>query len=192
MKALHLNIASKPHRDFGPVYTVAIVAGVITLLLMINNGQAAYRYLVNTRQTRAELARIEAEISREGQAAASIEASIARVDVKSLTAQTSYINTQIADRAFSWSQLLDDLERVVPRDVRLNSLNPAFDEKTRMIKLSMQFHGKTHNGLVNLLQAMLADPRFQSTFPTSESRNEDGSYSFQVSTMYRPVLGGSR
>lgn len=186
MKAIHLNVASKPYHDFGPTYTVAIAVAVLTGLLMVNNGQAAYRYLIETKETREEIARIQAETAREEQRARQVEASVASIDVKQLTAETKYINAQIVDRAFSWSQLLDDLEQVVPRDVRLTSLNPALEEKTGLIRLAIQARGKNHDGLVTMLRKLQANPKFQDAFPTSESRIEDGTYIYIISAMYKP------
>jgi type IV pilus assembly protein PilN len=189
VKAIHLNLASKPYRDFAPVYTVAIALAVLTALLMINNVTVAYRYLVNTRETREEIARIEAETRREQQAAGAVEAQIARTDLKGLHTQATFINSHIADRAFSWSALLDDLERVMPAGVRLTSLNPAVDPKTGLVKLSMNLRGRSHNGLVDLLEALLADTKFEQSFPQSEVRGDDGTYVFIVTTTYKPSAG---
>ena len=185
MKAIHLNVASKPYRDVGTLYTALIAVAALTALLMINNAQAAYRYLVDTKETRAEIARVENETRREQERTRQLQTTIKSIDVKRLTAETRYINNQIVDRAFSWSQLLDDLEQVLPRDVRLTSLNPALDEKTGLISLSLNARGKNHDGLVALLRNIQRDPKFSDAFPSTETKMEDG-YLYIVSAMYKP------
>lgn len=185
MKTLHLNLASRPYRDYTPVYVVAIVLALITGFLMINNIQTAWRYVGNTEETRAEIARVEAEAANETRAAETLERSAAGINVRALAAETEYINAQIAERAFSWSNLLDTMERVLPRNVRLMTLNPTIHPEGG-VDLAITARSKAHDGMINMLRTMLADPHFSDAFPGNISQNEDGSYSFTLSTTYRP------
>lgn len=185
MKTLHLNLASRPYRDYTPVYAVAIVLTLVTGFLMVNNIQTAYRYFVNTKETRAEIARVEAETGNEGRAAEALEKSAAGINVRALAEETEYINVQIAERAFSWSNLLDTMERVLPREVRLVTLNPnILPDGT--VSLSIIARAKSNDGMVTFLRNMLANPHFSDPFPQAENQNDDGSYSFSLTTTYRP------
>jgi type IV pilus assembly protein PilN len=185
LKAFHLNLASRPHRDNSRLYTAAIVLGVLTLILMANNIQAAYKYLVNTRETREHIARVQAQSAKEEQLAAAAEQQAAAIDVKSLNARTTYINDQIANRAFSWSRLLDNLEQVLPRDVRFVAINPSVDKQGN-VELQLTARSKNHDGLVNLLQNMNEHPKFDQAFPQSQSQGEGGAYNFAISVLYLP------
>lgn len=185
MKTLHLNLASRPYRDYTPVYVVAIVLALITGFLMINNIQTAWRYVVNTEETRAEIARVEAEAAAETRAAETLERSAAGINVRALAAETDYINAQIAERAFSWSNLLDTMERVLPRNVRLMTLNPDI-QPDGTVNLTINARSKGNDGMVSLLRNMLADPHFSDPFPGNDTQNDDGSYTFSLSTTYRP------
>lgn len=185
MKALHLNLASRPYRDYTPVYVVAIVTAVVTGLLMINNIQTAWRYFVNTKETRAEIARVESLTATEVREAEALERSAAGINVRALAEETEYINAQIAERAFSWSNLLDTMERVLPRDVRLVTLNPTV-MPNGTVNLAITARAKSNDGMVTFLRNMLADPHFSDPFPQSEVRDEDGTFSFTLSTRYNP------
>ncbi len=185
MKTLHLNLASRPYRDYTPVYAVAIVLALVTGFLMINNIQTAYRYFVNTEETRGEIARVEAETAAETRAAETLERSAEGINVRALAMETAYINAQIAERAFSWSNLLDNMERVLPRNVRLMTLNPDI-QPDGDVRLTITARAKGSDGMVTMLRNMLGDPHFADPFPGTDSQNDDGSYSFSLSTTYRP------
>jgi Tfp pilus assembly protein PilN len=185
LKTLHLNLASRPYRDYTPVYAVAIVLALITGFLMINNIQTAYRYFVNTEETRAEIARVEAQTATEIREAETLERAAAGINVRALAMETEYINAQIAERSFSWSNLLDNMERVLPPNVRLVTMNPTFHPEGG-VNLAITARSKAHDGMINMLRTMLADPHFTDAFPGGIQQNDDGTYSFTLSTTYKP------
>lgn len=189
MKALHLNLASKPYRDYRPIWAVAAVMAVLSGILLVNNAQTAYRYFVNTKTTRAEIERLQRGAGEESRRARQLQNDILRFDRKTLNIQTRFINAQIAERAFSWSRLLDQLERIVPHDVRLVSLNQSVtpDGPTH---LTMVCLAKSPNGMVELLRRLQRDPHFDRTLPQSEATLETGLHEFRIETDYRPEPPG--
>lgn len=189
MKTLHLNLASRPYRDYRPVWMVAAVLAILSGILLVNNVHTAYRYFVNTKTTRVEIERLQSEASQETRRAQLLQADIQRFDRKALNTQTQFINAQIAERAFSWSRLLDQLERVVPNDVRLVSLNPSVapDGTTHLF---MSCLAKSPSGMVELLRRLQRDPHFDRTLPRSEATLETGLQEFRIETDYRPDAPG--
>ena len=117
MKTLHLNLASRPYRDYKPVYAVVVITSLAIAFLMLNNVETYYRYVSETQSTRAKIAQLDAEAEAEHRRAAAADAQLHNVDVVSLDTETRFINARLAERAFSWSELLDRLERVIPDDV---------------------------------------------------------------------------
>ncbi len=188
MRPLHLNLASKPYRDNRTLYAAITAMGLLTAFLLLNNVQTAFEYRERTRNSRTELAAIEAETRREQTAAAAIRTDLDRIDLKRLNYQTTFINQQFVERSFSWSELLDTLERVLPRDVRVNSLNPTIDKQGR-ITLELLCVAKQSNGMVQVLNALFADPHFSRPLPKSESK-VDQYYRLALSVDYRPEAGG--
>ncbi|HEY5609614.1 MAG TPA: PilN domain-containing protein [Thermoanaerobaculia bacterium] len=185
MKPLHLNLASRPYRDYRPVYAAAIAMALTTAVLLFLNLQTATQYFRSTSETRNEIARIDANAEQEKKKRESLEATLQRVDFRALNIQTTYINTQLAERAFSWSMLLDQLERVVPKSVRLKTLNPSV-ATDGTIHLELSCDAKTTDGLVDFLNRLLADPHFAKPFPSSETTSDEGFSRFQLGVDYIP------
>lgn len=184
MRTLHINIASRPYRDYRPVWAVALAMAVVSAILLMYNVRTAWQYLVETKETRAQIAAENGETQREQRRSVELEASLRRFDTKRLTEETSYVNGHLRERAFSWSELLDDLEAVVPRDVRLLSLNPTID-KTR-IRLTMTARSRKGDGMVQMLNNLLQNPHFDRPFPNVEEKNDDGTFRFSLEVDYRP------
>ncbi|HUO84753.1 MAG TPA: hypothetical protein VM534_06520 [Thermoanaerobaculia bacterium] len=188
MKPLHLNLAARPYRDERPFWLIVGTLALLTLVLMIYNARTAYRFFVNTEETRAEIAEVEARVAGERSRLRELRGELATVDLRRLRAQVEYVNTQLAERAFSWNALLEDLERVVPRDVRLLSLRPQVSGEGP-VALNLVCISKTDDGLVELIRAMIADSRFDQPYPISETRTESGQTEFVLRVGYLPPRG---
>ena len=187
MKPLHLNLASNPYRDYKPVYAVVVAMSLLIAFLMLQNIDTYYRYVSETKSTRAKIAQVESEAAKEQRVAQSIDERMRSLDVTSLNQQTRFINSQLAERAFSWSELLDRLERVMPGDVRITSIQPSF-ETTGLVHLEMMCEAKTAEGLVMTLNRFNGASQFSNPFPHGENRQPAGTFQFGIGVDYKPTI----
>ena len=186
MKPLHLNLAAKPYRDYRP-FTLVMAAGwLVFFLLAYSNVDTYLRYKTATKQTTAAIARLEQQREEEQRRAGEVEAKIRTIDVLVLSQKTQFANAQLAERAFSWSELLDRLEHVLPNDVRIEGVAPSFD-KSGLVHLRLQAHGKTADSMTRTILAFNADPHFANAFPNVEEVG-DKDYQFGLNVDYRPTI----
>jgi hypothetical protein len=188
VKPIHLNLAARPYRDYKPVYAVVVLLSVVTAMLALENVETYYRYKHETRGTSAKIEKVEAETAQERQREEMAQQRIKGLDLARLGAQTKYVNAQLAQRAFSWSTLLDELESVLTDDVRIVSIAPGFTE-TREVLLSIVFQTKSADGMLTTINRMNADPQFKDPFPSTESQIQEGGYQFTLSVGYTPPAG---
>ncbi|HEV7765562.1 MAG TPA: hypothetical protein VGQ76_11215 [Thermoanaerobaculia bacterium] len=193
MKPLHLNLASRPYRDYRPVYAAVVVMSLLAAFLMFYNVETYYRYTHDTRNTRAKIAELEAQTQQERQREQMVQQRIKGLDLARLGAQTKFVNAKLAERAFSWSTLLDELESVLGDDVRLMSVTPSFSPEGD-IKLSLNFVSKSGDGMIRTINRMHADPQFRNPFPNTQTATDGGGYSFDIIVQYvpPPMSGGVR
>ncbi|MDP9360364.1 MAG: hypothetical protein M3P29_02810 [Acidobacteriota bacterium] len=189
MKPIHLNLARRPFRDYRPVYAAVVVMALLTAFLGLNNFDTLLRYRTETRTTRANIARLEEQIADEQRQTETLTQRLRGIDLKLLSSQTEFANTQLAERAFSWSELLDRLERVLPTDVRLQSVTPAF-EKDGLVHLSMTCIAKTGDGLTGTINRFNGDSHFANAFPANETQLS-GEHRFTLGVDYRPSIARS-
>src|SRR5262249_37972013 len=161
-------LASRPYRDYRPVYAVVVIMSLAIALLMLNNIETYYRYVVDTQSTRDKITHLNAEADQERRTAAAADAQLQHVDLASLDAETKFINARLAERAFSWSELLDRLERVLPDDSRIKAISPQF-QKSGLVHLELVFDGKAADTYLHTLNSLIADPHFANPFPHNVS-----------------------
>ena len=187
MKPIHLNLASRPYRDYTPVNIAAASMFVVMLVLAWFNFDTWLRYNVETKNTRTKIADLEAQYSREKDLEKSAQTRLASVDLAFLDEQTKFVNAKLIERAFSWSALLDELESVLDKDVRLLSVAPSFGADNT-INLTLAFQSKSGNGMISTINRMHADPQFHNPFPTNETVTPEGIYAFNLNVAYCPAV----
>lgn len=186
MRPLHLNLASRPYRDYRPLYAVVVLASLAIFFLMLNNAETGYRYLRDTKSTRAQIDSVERQAALEEQRTRDLDQRLRAVNVKLLAAETQFANARLAERAFSWSELLDRLERVLPDDVRIESVAPSF-ARNGLVHLTLAAYGKNGDSMVRTLDRLNHDDHFAGPFPTSEEHTDAG-YRFGIGVDYRPSV----
>ncbi len=105
---------------------------------------------------------------------------------KSLAARVNAVNTVIQEHEFSWIGLLDDIERVLPYDVRLTKITPKVDADT--VNLSLIAIGRTREALLEFFDNLIDDPSFSDPTPSSEITPEESGfgYVFQMTVVHHP------
>jgi Tfp pilus assembly protein PilN len=187
VKTIHLNLAARPYRDTRPFTIVTVVLAMIIAGMTYINADTFIRYRHETRTTTAKIATLQAQTAEEQRGAAAVVDRVKRIDIDLLATQTQFANAQLAERAFSWSELLDRLERVLPNDVRIGGVAPQFD-KNGLVHLALKCETKTGQGMVNTINRFNADPHFTHAFPTSERHVGENAYQFDVSVDYKPSM----
>ncbi|MDX6482029.1 MAG: type pilus assembly protein PilN, partial [Gaiellaceae bacterium] len=179
MKPLHLNLASRPFRDYKPVYAVVVLTSLLIAFLMLNNVDTYYRYVSETQTTRARIAQLEAEAVSERRRESAADAQLHNVDLVALDSETKFINARLAERAFSWSELLDRLERVIPEDVRIRNIAPTF-QKTGLVHLELNCEARKADGMLLTLNQLEASPHFSNPIPHNEDTVAEGAFTFAI------------
>jgi Tfp pilus assembly protein PilN len=170
------NLASKPHLNTRPVWLVAATAGLITLVFAVVNtsvwftsSRSLEEQILLHQQLEAEFERLSVEVGEQAE-------SLNKVPWRSLSARVSAVNTVIREHEFSWIGLLDDIERVLPWDVRLTKISPRVE--VDKVNLSFTAIGRTRESLLDLLDALIEDPSFSEPTPGAEATPEESGYGY--------------
>ncbi|HSP13162.1 MAG TPA: hypothetical protein VLV78_00255 [Thermoanaerobaculia bacterium] len=186
MKPIHLNLAARPYRDYRPVYAVVVVASLLIAFLMLNNIDTYYRYVRDTKNQRNEIAALDAQIRQEKSRTEVANHQIGTMDLVALSKQSKFVNVQLAERAFSWSELLDRLEAVLPSNVRITNVAPQFADNG-LVHLTLACEGKTSDSMLATITRLQRDSHFASPFPTGQNVIAGG-YRFVIGVDYRPTI----
>ncbi|MBD3855858.1 MAG: PilN domain-containing protein [Acidobacteria bacterium] len=83
--------------------------------------------------------------------------------------------------------MLDDIERVMPYDVRLTKITPGVGDDGAVLSLALIAHNR--DAMLELLDNLVADPQFSDPTPSTESTPEENAaaaYVMNLRVNYHP------
>ena len=170
---LNINLATRPYedaREFWSRWGLGVGAlGLVTLVLLtlaVHGWVKAGR----DRQTILGLERQIADLDRErAQAQSFLELDINR----STRDQSQFLNGLIQRKAFSWTHVFEDLERVMPQSLHVVALKPELNDQNQL-GLEMKVAADNRGGAVDLIHRMETSKHFQNAQLIQETSSENG------------------
>lgn len=162
-----LNFAAHPVRNYSLYsagFRVALVAlaGLTALHAVWLNRVLAARDDVAASLEEAETHALTAE-----EAVRAAELRLDRKNLAPLNDETAWANGLIAAYRFSWTELLDNLEQVLPPSVFVQAVVPSI-KKDGTVELRLATVSKTPADLAVFLDALEASPIFAGAYPENE------------------------
>jgi Tfp pilus assembly protein PilN len=193
-----LNLAHRPFLNTRPVQRAAAALWLLGMILLASNVSLFWTFLDRSAAQRAELAEINEEIAAERAAIANLEAGLSGLDLAEQNERVEFLNAKIAQRTFSWSQLLDRLAAVLPDGVRLVSLQPQQESRVEgrsrrrddggQVILALAGQARSDTSLLQFVDNLFGHPAFGEPDPTRDRRREeDDLLDFNLTVAYRPA-----
>ena len=156
-----VNLASRPYEDEGQFYrqwgtalTLAALFTAFMVFICVRHYQNSQREWESARQAQAKLA----ELSKESAQAQQV---LARPENRGTRDESQFLNSAILRKSFSWTKLMEDMEKVMPAGLRVTSIAPVADQRSRFT-LKVEVEGETRDSAVELLRNMEKSPHFRS------------------------------
>jgi len=157
---LDINLATRPYedaREFWVRWGLGVgLLGVLTLFLL---GWAVQGWTKAGRD-RHDIARLQEQIAERDHERAQAQAFLDLAANRSTRDQSQFLNGLIQRKAFSWTRVFEDLERVMPPNLHVVSLRPELNEQNQM-ELDMKVAGDTRAAAVELVHRMEGSRHFQ-------------------------------
>jgi len=188
---LNINLASQKYEDVRRFYmrwgTAIALAAVLTLALMF----LAWKNYSDSSATSASIRKLQDEIASLQKLQAQATAISNLPQNHDVTAQKNYWNRQIMRRALSWTQLFNDLQRIMPARAYVSAVRPELTPDNR-VKLKLEILGDKHDNALELLQRMEKSERFRaprllSDTSTKEQKTGAMLYKLEIETYYTPT-----
>ena len=181
---IDLNLATRPYQDVRSFYARwGLMVAVTALAAAALWGIAIYRFN-STREIRGQVQQAKAELKRLEEQRKKAEQLLALPQHAPTRERSDFLNSLIARKAFSWTQIFTDLEEIMPARVQVTALKPEIT-KQNQLELRLQLSSHNRDAVLELVRMMEASQRFRGAQVRSESRREqDGSIQFEISTLY--------
>jgi type IV pilus assembly protein PilN len=187
---LDINLASRPYQDAREFWmrwgTALAVACVLSLALLVNTITGWN----NARRDRTTIADLRARIAQRDQIRAEAEAFLNRPENRTTRDESQILNALIERKAFSWTRLLEDMEKVMPPGVHLVSIQPKLDEDNQLA-VKMTVAGSSRERAIELARHMEESRRFTQTSIDKEDpvQSQGGdTVEFDLTAIYIPEL----
>lgn len=190
---VNVNLASQKFEDVRSFVARAGLATAILAVLAVVLAVLAWFNYSSTRNSTARIRDLQQKIAGLEQQRSQAEAIERRPENRDVTDQKNFWNRQIAQRAFSWTQLFNDLQRIMPGRAFVISVAPELTPDNRL-KLKLTIGSEKHENGLELVRKMegserFRDPKIDSENLQKESRGNGEIYKFEIETFYRPAGG---
>ena len=185
---LDINLASQPYEDARQFWmrwgTGVGALGLLTLVLLTMDVTG----FVNARRDRAAIAQKKSLIAERDQLRSNAEAFLNKPENRTTRDESQFLNDLIERKAFSWTRVLESLEKVMPPRVHLVAISPQLDEENQLA-LKMTVAGDSRDRAIELARRMEESHRFAQTRITSERTTQSTTGDTQqvdITAVYMP------
>ncbi len=185
---LDINLASQPYEDarqFWVRWGTAVSALAFLTLILLVLDVAGW---VNARRDRAAMAEKRTLITDRDQRRAKAESILSLPQNRNTRDQSVFLNTLIDRKAFSWTRVLENLEKVMPPRVHLVSISPQLDDDNQLA-LKMLVAGDSRDRALELARRMEESRRFSQTYIMREGHTQStvgDTEQFEIAAVYIP------
>ena len=190
---LDINLASQPYEDARQFWTrwgTAVgTLGLLTLILLA----LVITGFINARRDRQAISEKRALIAQRDQLRTQAQQFLNRPENRSTRDDSQFLNQLIERKAFSWTKVLESLERVMPPRVHVVSISPELNEDNQLA-LKMVVAGDSRDRAIELARRMEDSRRFAQTaiLRAAHAQSQTGdTEQVEIAAIYVPELPAS-
>ena len=170
---LRTNLATRP---FYNERAVQIALGLILIFVI---AVTAFNFAELLRLSRsqqtlgARAAASEQDAARLRREAATVRAQINAKDLETVAGAAREANGIIDQRAFSWSELFDQLEHTLPDDVRITAIDPTLTKEGQFV-IQIAVQARRSEDVDQFIESLEKTGSFHDMLTPTESTSDDG------------------
>jgi len=187
---ININLASRPYQDEGRFYQFWGAAMAVTILLTAFILTMAVRHHVNSRKDWASARAAEAKLEDLRKEEAQSRQILAEPQNRGTRDRSQFLNVAILRKSFSWTRLMEDMEKVIPPGLRVVSIAPVIDQHNHFT-LRVEVQGEKRESAIELLRNMEKSQHFRQPELVTERRSDAKSavsgVKSEILTSYSPA-----
>jgi len=186
---ISLNLSNEPFQRNRPIL---VASGALALLLT-----ATFAFQLNSilseraaaSESREENTRIERQLATLDREVASLQARLRQPANAAVFERSEFINLLLRRKGISWTRMFDDLEKVMPGEVRLIAVRPMVTNDN-LVQLDMVVGAKAPEPVIDLLKKLETSELFGATALLSSQppTQQDPLHRYRVSVNYAQKL----
>jgi type IV pilus assembly protein PilN len=187
---LNINLASRPYEDARRFYMqwlpLLVVLGAIAITLCVY----AYHRFDDSRQIERQLTEKRQQVTQLDKERSEAESILNRPENSGTRDQAQFLNAIFARKAFSWTSVLADLEKIMPPRVQVVSIKPDLNADGQL-QFILSVTSDRRDDAIDLVRRMETSPRFRDPQMVSEkakSDSKENKLSVEIVSEYVPAV----
>ncbi len=184
---IEINLATEPYQDLRRFYQRWIPFLVILAVIASTLSGYAFNRYKEIRRIDQQIAVDQEEIKRLDERRAEAQETLKKPENSGTAEQAQFLNALFARKSFSWTQVLADLEKIMPPGVQVLSMRPELTPD-HQIQFRMTVATSKRENAIELLRRMEDSPSFASPQVSSESLDPKATNTppirFDIATLY--------
>lgn len=188
---IDINLASQPYQDSRQFWsywgTGLILLSLVTALLVF----LAATGFVRAGHDREQTFKLKNKIAAYDREKSEAETVLNQPQNRALREQSRFLNALFQRKAFSWTKVFEDLERVMPAHLHVVSINPG-NSSDNNLQIKLLVGGDSREQALDLVRKMESSNRFRQTRIESEKVESEGQnggdrVKFEIDALYTPT-----
>ena len=184
---VNINLATRPYEDSGPLWMrwggALAALSLFTLILLYS----AFSGWATARKDRGLIEQREQQIAARDQQRAKAEETLNLPANRGTRDRAQFLNDLFQRKAFSWTKVFEDLERVMPPRLHVVSIHPE-KAPDNQLQIKLLVAGESRDRALELVRKMEGSRRFKDTQIEQESsqvgQTPGDNVQFEISALY--------
>jgi hypothetical protein len=195
MRALDLNLASRPFRNNVPFWCAHIALATVVLAFAYWNVRTYRAAKADVEAIQADIGSVQRQMGDLDKRDVEAQRAAKEFDLKILQLQAGEANQIILRRGLSWTKLFNELEKVVPYEVKMTAIRPMYDTRRNdrgsefegTVPISVEGVAQSLPAFLELERSLIMDPHYGSVEPLrTEAKPGATEVEFELTFLYDP------
>ena len=183
---MRTNLATRPFYNIRAVHALIGVLAVLVLALTLFNAVQLVQLTASQRTLGRRAADAEREAARLRTEATRIRGQINQKELEIVAMAAREANSIIDRRAFSWTELLTQLEATLPDDVRITTVQPRLDKD--VFKVGLIAEARRAEDVAAFIEALEKTGTFRNVVPLEQQTDDDGLIQVAIEGEYQAQM----
>lgn len=186
---IDINLATQPYEDSRPFWTYWGAGLALLALMTLLLGYMAVSGFLQASRERSRIAGLQKEIAAYDQEKSRAETMLNQPENRVVRDRSRFLNDLFQRKAFSWTKVFEDLERVMPAHLHVVSIHPDMS-KDNNLEIKLVVAGESREQALDLVRKMEGSKRFKGTQIVTERMETQpvngDRVRFDISALYIP------
>lgn len=188
---LRTNLSTRPFYNERAVQAILGLAAVVVVILTIVNMTRLWSLTGTDRRLVAEAQAAESRTEALRADMARVRSTVDAGHIAEVAAQAHEANQAIDRRAFSWTQLFNELEVALPHDVRIAGVIPHIDKTGQMIVV-LDVQARSVESISQFFDGLEESGAFRNLLSKQERETPDNMIAATLEGIYTPPIARTR